>query len=347
MMGRLSFVGLGLGSKGITLEGIEEIIASDIIYLEYYTTPHEPQLLKQVQASTRKSFTIVDRQFVEDGNRILSESNKKKVVLAVLGDPMIATTHNELRVRAIKHGVETRVIHSATIASAAASASGLHSYKFSRTVTVTHESIGKLSQAYHILHENLLQGAHTLLLLEYDVQSGQEVTPADAMAGLLLAEANFKRGVVNEETFAIVISRLGRENAVLSAGTFSDLSNQDVGEAPHCIIVPGNLHFTEVEAVSAIFALDESKVKSNSSYVKRTAQTLVPRYVAKTRKALDAVKTELGSRYEAVVENAELYAKDAERFLANEEDELAMLSIGYAEGLIDSLNFTGVTKLEW
>ena len=346
-MGRLSFVGLGLGAKGITLEGIEEMISADVIYLEYYTTPHEPQLLRQVQASTGKSFTIVDRQFVEDGNRILSESESRKVVLAVLGDPMIATTHDELRVRAIRKGIETRVVHSATIASAAASASGLHSYKFSRTVTVTREAVGKLTQAYQILHENLLEGAHTLLLLEYDVQSGLGVTPADAIAGLLLAEANFKRGVVNEETFAIVLSRLGREDAALSAGSFSELSSKDAGAPPSCLVIPGKLHFTESEAISAIFNVDPARVKSNSDRVLRTAQTLVPKYVAKTRRALESVKGKLGPEYGHVVENAELYMRDAESFLANGEDEMAMLSIGYAEGLLDSLSFAGVVKIDW
>ena len=346
-MGRLSFVGLGLGAKGITLEGVGEMVGSDVIYLEYYTTPHEPQLLKQVQSATGKSFTIVDRQFVEDGSRILADAESKKVVLAVLGDPMIATTHNELRVRAIKRGVETRVVHSSTIASAAASASGLHSYKFSRTVTVTRESVGKLAQAYHILHGNLLEGAHTLLLLEYDVQSGQGVTPADAMAGLLLAEGNFKRGVVNEETFALVISRLGREDSHLAAGALGVLSKLDAGGPPHCVIVPGRLHFTEVEAVAAIFSIEEAKVKSNSERVQRTAQALVPRYVAKTRRALESVKPRLGAQYEHVLENAELYMKDAENFLANGEDEMAMLSIGYAEGLLDSLSFAGVIKIDW
>ena len=346
-MGRLSFVGLGLGAKGITLEGVGEMVGSDVIYLEYYTTPHEPQLLKQVQSATGKSFTIVDRQFVEDGSRILADAESKKVVLAVLGDPMIATTHNELRVRAIKRGVETRVVHSSTIASAAASASGLHSYKFSRTVTVTRESVGKLTQAYHILHGNLLEGAHTLLLLEYDVQSGQGVTPADAMAGLLLAEGNFKRGVVNEETFALVISRLGREDSHLAAGALGVLSKLDAGGPPHCVIVPGRLHFTEVEAVAAIFSIEEAKVKSNSERVQRTAQALVPRYVAKTRRALESVKPRLGAQYEHVLENAELYMKDAENFLANGEDEMAMLSIGYAEGLLDSLSFAGVIKIDW
>ena len=346
-MGRLSFVGLGLGAKGITLEGVEEMVASDVIYLEYYTTPHEPQLLKQVQKATGKSFTIVDRQFVEDGSKILSESGRGKVVLAVLGDPMIATTHDELRVRAIRRGVETRVVHSATIASAAASASGLHSYKFSRTVTVTRESVGKLTQAYHILHENLLEGAHTLLLLEYDVQSGMGVSPGDAIAGLLLAEANFKRGVVSEDTFALILSRLGREDAALAAGSLAAMSGKDVGGPPHCLVIPGKLHFTEVEAISAIFSIDQSEVRSNSEHVLRTAQALVPRYVAKARKALDSVKAKVGPQYEHVVENAELYMKDAEAFLANGEDEMAMLSIGYAEGLLDSLSFAGVVKIDW
>ncbi len=346
-MGRLSFVGLGLGSKGITLEGVEEMVDADTIYLEYYTTPHEPQLLKHVQKATGKKFEIVDREFVEDGRTILSDAMGKKVVLAVLGDPMIATTHNELRVRAIKQGIETRVVHSATIASAAASASGLHSYKFSRTVTVTREAVGKLTQAYQILHENLLEGAHTLLLLEYDVQSGEGVTPADALAGLLLAEGNFKRGVVGENTFAILISRLGREDARLSAGSLADLAKKDFGGPPHCLIVPGKLHFTEVEAISAIFSIKESEVKSNSDRVLRTAQTLVPKYVAKTRKALDSVKAKLGPQYEHVLENAELYMKDAESFLANGEDEMAMLSIGYAEGLLDSLSFAGVIRIDW
>ena len=346
-MGCLSFVGLGLGAKGITLEGVGEMVDSDVIYLEYYTTPHEPELLKQVQKATGKNFTVVDRQFVEDGSRILADAESKKVALAVLGDPMIATTHNELRVRAIRRGVETRVVHSATISSAAASASGLHSYKFSRTVTVTRESVGKLTQAYHVLHENLLEGAHTLLLLEYDVQSGQGVTPADAMAGLLLAEGNFKRGVVSGDTFALVISRLGRDDAHLAAGTFTDLSKADAGGPPHCIIVPGKLHFTEAEAVAAIFSIEETDVRGNSDRVQRTAQTLIPKYVAKTKRALESVRPRLGAQYEHVLENAELYMKDAESFLANGEDEMAMLSIGYAEGLLDSLSFAGVIKIDW
>ncbi|MDG6910822.1 MAG: diphthine synthase [Nitrososphaerota archaeon] len=346
-LGRLSFVGLGLGAKGMTIEGAEEVAGSDIVYLEYYTTPHEPELLRELQSATTRNFTVVDRQFVEDGSRILADAKEKKVALAVLGDPMVATTHNELRARAIRMGIETRVVHSATIASAAASECGLHLYKFARTVTVTRESVRKLTQVYHILHSNLLEGAHTLLLLEYDVQRGEGVTPADAMAGLLLAEANFKHGVVSQETFAIVVSRLGRGGSGSAAGTLGELSKRDFGEPPHSVIVPGRLHFSEVEAVAAIFALEERAVRSNSEGVLRTAQTLVPKYVAKTKKALESLQKSLGGQYEHVVENAELYLRDAENFLANGQDEMAMLSVGYAEGLLDSLAFAGVAKIDW
>lgn len=346
-MGRLSFVGLGLGPKGISLEGLDELRSADVVYLEYYTSPHEPRLLKELQDASGKELTIVDRAFVEDGKKILAEAAESKVVLAVLGDPMIATTHGELRARAAKSGVETKVIHASTIAVAAASSSGLHYYKFSTTVTVTREAVNKLTQAYHTLHQNLLKGAHTLVLLEYDVQSGEGVTPADAIGGLLLAEGNFKRGVVSGSTFALVMSRLGRQDAYQAAGTFEELVKLEFGEPPHSIVIPGKFHFTEVESISALFGLDEKRVRSNSDGVLRTAQRLVPKYVAKTRRALDSVKEKLGPQYEAVIENAELYMKDAENFLANGQDELAMLSIGYAEGLIDSLSFAGVAKIDW
>jgi diphthine synthase len=346
-MGRLTFVGLGLGPKGVSLEGAEELKSADVAYLEYYTSPHEPSILKELESIAGKHLTIVDRDFVENGSKILEEASTKKVAIAVQGDPMIATTHSELRARAARAGVETRIVHGATIVSAAASESGLHYYKFSRTVTVTRETVGKLTQAYHILHQNLLEGAHTLLLLEYDVERGEGVSPPDAIAGLLLAEGNFKRGVVGDATFAIVISRLGRIDRSLVAGDLMALTKKDYGQPPHSVIIPGKLHFTETEAIAAVFGVDASKIRSNSDGVLRTAQTLVPKYAERTRRALDSVKRKLGPKYETVIENAELYMKDAENFLANDQDELAMLSIGYAEGLIDSLSFAGLARIDW
>ena len=55
--------------------------------LEYYTTPHEPSLLSNLEKESGKQPTVVDRAFVEDGNRILRDARSSKVVLAVPGRP--------------------------------------------------------------------------------------------------------------------------------------------------------------------------------------------------------------------------------------------------------------------
>ena len=346
-MRSLTFVGLGLGALGVSLEGIEEIRKSDVLYLENYTTPHDPNLLKELEAASGKTAVVVDRGFVEDGRKLLEEAKTKAVVLAVPGDPMIATTHGDLRVRAIRSGIATKVVHGATIAAAVASASGLHFYKFSRAITVTNEGKKNPAQVYRVLHRNLLEGAHTLLLLEHDQSTGEGVEPGAVLEGLLNAEENFKRGVVSDDSYALVLCRVGREDALYAAGTFSELIGKGFGEPPYSVVIPGKLHFTEVESISAVFGVSEKSVRDNSASIRRTAQTLVPKYLAKARKALEQVREELDSRYDAVVENAELYMKDAEAFLAKGEDELAMLSIGYAEGLLDSLGFGGVVKIDW
>jgi len=41
--------------------------------------------------------------------------------------------------------------------------------------------------------------------------------------------------------------------------------------------------------------------------------------------------------YQTILENAELYIQDAEKFLEDGQDEVAILSIGYADGLVDAL----------
>jgi diphthine synthase len=42
----------------------------------------------------------------------------------------------------------------------------------------------------------------------------------------------------------------------------------------------------------------------------------------------------------SVIENAQLYIDDAEKFQKDGQEELAVLSIGYAEGLMDALRLS-------
>ncbi len=346
-LGELVFVGLGLGDRGISQAGVDKIKASDLTYLERYTSPASPTLVECVEAATGKKILVVQREFVEDGREILKKASTSRVVLAVQGDPMVATTHTDLRVRAASRGIKTSVIHGATIPAAAASESGLHYYKFGGTITFTLESASHHQDVYKRIHRNLLEGQHTLILLEHDVEKGKGVDPSFVFERLLEAENNFKRGVLSEGTLAVVLGRVGMEDDAAFGGRFGALRGRSFGPPPHCVIIPGRLHFTEEEALGTILGLDKKDILDNSSAVKRTAQVLVPRYVEKARKALGEAKGSLNGRHRELLENAELYLKDSEGFLANNEDELAMLSVGYAEGLVDALSFTGEVKLSW
>ena len=347
-MGKLTFVGLGLGDRGVSVAGLDALRTADVAYLEYYTTPHAPGLLSELEKGSGRTLEIVDRSFVEDGKRILKEAQGSEVALAVQGDPMVATTHSDLRTRAILEGIQTSVIHGSTIAIAAASESGLQYYKFGATVTFTRQSVDYHQQVYHRVHKNLIEGSHTLLLLEFDTELGEGVEPRVLMQGLLDAERNFKREVLSDDTMVVVLSRVGTPEQGMRGGRISQLKEVDFGPPPHAVILPGRLHFSEREALAAVCGLSEESVPDNSARVRRTAQVLVPRYAEKANKVLKAAKETLrGENYDELLENTELYLRDAESFLANGEDELAMLSVGYAEGLIDSLTFTGKIKIEW
>lgn len=346
-MGKLTFVGLGLGDQGVSIGGVKAIREADTAYLEYYTTPHEPRLLQELEAAAGRTLTIVDRAFVEDGRKIIAEAGSGDVVLAVQGDPMIATTHSDLLVRAVTQGIPTSIIHGATIATAAASASGLHYYKFGATVTFTRESVDYHQQVYRRIHQNLLEGSHTLLFLEHNTELEEGVAPAKLIEGLLQAESNFKREVVREDSLLIVVSRVGSPRESLKAGALADLRSLDYGQPPHVAIFPASLHFGEKEALAALAGIKQEQIGDNAAGVKRTAQVLVPRYVEKAKKALDIARANLKEGYDELFENADLYTRDAENFLAGGQDELAMLSVGYAEGLIDSLTFTGKLEMEW
>ena len=73
-MGKLTFVGLGLGDQGVSIGGIKAIKEADTAYLEYYTTPYAPRLLQELEGAAARTMTIVDRTFVEDGKKILREA---------------------------------------------------------------------------------------------------------------------------------------------------------------------------------------------------------------------------------------------------------------------------------
>jgi len=334
----LWFVGLGIsGTRSIPIEVIKIIQEADFVYLEAFTSPISKQHEDEIKNMVNGSFKIAKRWLVEDGQEILNASKSSTVVLLSYGDPYVATTHIELRTRAKLENIETNTIHSASALTSMIGEAGLQFYKVGRVVTIMNEKKSTITP-YTIIFKNLIQGLHSVILLEYNQDENYFLDPNDAISSLLDVEKEQKRNVVNKDTFAIVASRIGFETQKIISGKFNNLLKIDFGEPPHSLIITGKLHFTESDAINVLTeCLDKSS--DNSSMIKSTSVQMIEKYVPMVRKALEEIRPLYNDtkEFQEVFENAELYIDDAENFLKQGKDENAVLSIGYADGLVDAL----------
>jgi len=333
----LWFVGLGIsGFKSIPIEAIDILSNADIVYLEQFTSPIGKSDLTKIKNATKGEFKLAKRWLVEDGNEILKNAKKKKVVLLAYGDPYIATTHIELRTRAIEERVKTHSIHASSSLTSMIGECGLHFYKIGRIATIMSEMA--LTTPYYVIYKNIIEGNHTVLLLEYNQDKDFFLDPKDALKGLLETEKGQIRNVINLSSYAIVASRIGFKDQKIVSGKISSLKKIDFGKPPHTIIIPGRLHFTESDALKMLGqCVDEPY--DNTEKTKKISIQMMKKYVPMVREALKEIQPLYKDQkeFQGILENAELYVKDAEKFLEDGQDEVAILSIGYADGLVDAL----------
>ncbi len=337
----LWFVGLGIsGVDGIGSDVIRVLKKADLVFLEIFTSPITKSELAKIRKLVKGEFKTAPRWLVEDGKAILKEAKKKEIVLLSYGDPYIATTHIELRTRAISEKIRTKTIHAASAITSLIGECGLHFYKVGKVVTMMKEQ-QSVSSVYYTLYDNLVAGNHTIIILEFNNDAKFFLNPKDAFSNLLLAESDQKRNVFDDSIFVIVASRIGAKNQKMIAGKISNLKNAAFGKPPHTIIIPGRMHFTESDAIKVLAkCLDEPF--DNSSRIQKISEQMLQKYIPKARKALEEVTNHFkdDETIQSVLENAELYLDDAEKFQSQGKEELAVLSIGYAEGLIDALRFS-------
>lgn len=334
----LWFVGLGISnSKSIPLEAVEVLKKADIVYLEQFTSPISKSELAKIKSMSQAEFKDGKRWLVEDGNEILKNSKKNNVVLLSYGDPYIATTHIELRVRAIQEKIKTKTIHASSSITSMIGECGLQYYKVGKVATIMSD-MKSLTTPYYVIYKNLIEGSHSVLLLEYNQDKDFFFDPKDALKGLLETEKEQKRNVIKSSTYAVVASRIGMNNQKIVSGDISRLTKYDFGKPPHTIIIPGRLHFTESDALKVLSdCLDEPK--DNSEKTQKISIQMMKKYVPMVQEALEEIKPHYKGEkeFQIILENAELYIKDAEKFLQDGKDEVAILSIGYADGLVDAL----------
>ena len=255
-MPRLTIIGLGLNSEAdLSLRGLEAARRAEEIFLEDYTSLLTGLSLPRLEELVRKPVTLLSRDSLEHPGLagFLKEIASKNVALLVPGDPLTATTHQAIRQQALKQGLDVRVIHGASIFTAAPGLAGLFIYKFGPSATITFPDNPSISP-YETLYENKQRGLHTLFLLDIRRPENRYMLIAEAVQTLKEIESRERRGIITDETLFVGVAQAGSESPIVRAGTLSDLLSIDFKGAPHTLIAPGRLHFMEEEFVSLLRA---------------------------------------------------------------------------------------------
>jgi len=252
----LTFIGLGLwDEKDVSLKGLEDIKKADVVYAEFYTSRLIGTTLEKMEALYGKPIKVLEREDVEQRPKdtVLRDAMDKNVVFLTGGDAMVATTHVDLRLRAIKMGIQTSVIHGASISSAVCGATGLQNYRFGKSATIAFPYKNVISEApYDTIKMNKANGLHTLLFLDIDREKGY-MTIKKGIELLLAVEARRREGVL-KDAICVGIARAGSPKPCVRAANIEALKSFDFGGPLHIMVVPADLHFLEEEALEALAA---------------------------------------------------------------------------------------------
>jgi diphthine synthase len=257
-MSRVTFIGLGLDSeRGITLEGLESARNARAVFAEFYTNLMPNLDMVNLERLVGRKVTILGRKDLEESEgKALSSSAAEEgdVALLVPGDPMVATTHVALRLGLAKRGVDTRIIHSASIISAACGATGLQNYKFGRSVTLPSEpSVPK--SVIQTLVDNRKHKVHTLLFLDVRVEEKTQLTIPEALQRLRKALPE------SSNWLGVGLARVGANDQFVKAARLDRLTKQSFGDPPQVIVFPSNLHFMEAEALKVFCGAEDSDLE--------------------------------------------------------------------------------------
>jgi len=250
----LTFIGLGLfDERDISLKGLEAIKDSDKVYVEFYTSQLMGSDIKKMEQLYGKKVHLLLREDVEQDPKWLNDAVDNNIAFLTGGDTMVSTTHVDLRLRAIELGIEIRLIHGASIASAVCGLSGLQNYRFGKASTVPHpytssRGVTVISETpYDTIKTNMENGLHTLVFLDIDKDKGF-MTVNEALKLLLEVESRRREGVM-ENAIAVGIARAGSGAPVVKADYAGSLVDFDFGAPLHILVIPAELHFLEAEAL--------------------------------------------------------------------------------------------------
>ncbi|MDD3233132.1 MAG: diphthine synthase [Candidatus Methanomethylophilus sp.] len=251
MTSELIFVGLGLsGVDGMTIKALNVLKTCDKIYAEFYTSTLIGASVEDLEKVIGKKINVIYRQQVEEGSDIIDDAKKMRVAFMCPGDTMLATTHVDLRLQAAEDHIPVRMFNGVSIFGACPTALGLQPYKFGRTVTLPFlERNYQPKSPYDHIMENKKRGLHTMILLDIRADELRYMTAQEAIEWLMKGEEKWGEGLIDDKTVLCVVSHAGALDEKISAGYPQDLLRRDLGSPLQTLVLPGELHFMEAQAL--------------------------------------------------------------------------------------------------
>jgi len=250
----LSFIGLGLyDERSLTLRGQDALADADAVFAEFYTSYLAGAAVEDIEATHDVDVQVRDRAGVEQHpDPILDAAESGHAAFLTGGDPMISTTHVDLRLRAIDRGIDTRVVHGTTAQTAASSLTGLQNYRFGKATTLpferSHGGEGVPASVRDTIEANTERGLHTVVYLDIDRESEDYMTGDHAAA--LLDDAGLDR-------VAVVVGQAGSDDPTVAGGPLSQLRDGSFGDPLHLLVVPGDVHPMERDALGTLAGVSE------------------------------------------------------------------------------------------
>ncbi len=241
----LNLVGLGLrGIRSLTLEQLEVLKLSDIIYYETYTSISPQGTIRELEKLLGKKVLSADREFVENEEELIQKSVYQNVSMVITGDPLSATTHNQLRADALTAGAEVVTYENASIISVIPGKIGLFPYRMGPPVSVPFPQENFLPKSVaEKIQTNLSQNQHTILLL--DLKDERTMFPHEALETILRMEEKYGYHFLNDESKVFSLSRVSQEGERLIFDSVSNIIGARFAEFPAALVIPAELNHNE------------------------------------------------------------------------------------------------------
>jgi len=275
----LTFIGLGLyDERSITVAGQEALRDADRAYAEFYTSRLIGTSVGTLESTHGIEIEIRDRAGVEQHPEdILEAAETEDVAFLTAGDTMISTTHVDLRLRAHERGIETRVIHGVTAQTATSALTGLQNYRFGKATTLpfpyAHGADGLPSSVTNTIDDNRADGLHTVVYLDIKVEKGNVSTRKTNQTGNGRSAADDREKYMTADVAAsllaeeypdlvgVVVARAGSPDPLVEAGTMTDLADGAFGDPLHLLVIPGECHLLEADALVELAGADRDALE--------------------------------------------------------------------------------------